>query len=98
MQTGYVTWSVPSAAVLEWVADRIGASAVRWSRQLLGGTHALTDVVQVACGQELVLRRFPAGDDAVQRESRVLPVLDGLGELALGCSPPTPTGPSPASL
>ena len=82
MQTVYVTWSVPSAAVLEWVADEIGAPAVRWSRRLLGGTHALTDVVQVARGQELVLRRFPAGDDAVQRESRVLPVLDGLGGLA----------------
>lgn len=73
---------MPSAAVLEWAADRVGTSAVHWSRQMLGGTHALTDVVQSACGQDLVLRRFPAGDDAVQRESLVLPFLDGLGGLA----------------
>lgn len=77
-----MTWSVPSAAILEWVADRVGVSAACWSRRLLGGTHALTDVVQTDCGQELVLRRFGPGDDAVQRECRVLPVLDGLGGLA----------------
>lgn len=73
---------MPSQTVLAWVAANVGATSAHWSRQLVGGTHAVTDVVATTDGQELVLRRFPVGDDAVHRESRVLLALDGLGGLA----------------
>ncbi len=81
-QTGGVTLTSPSQVVLDWVARSLGATAVGWSRQLAGGTHAVTDVVRTVDGQELVLRQFPPGDDAVHRESRVLDALDGFGGLA----------------
>lgn len=77
-----MTSTSPSPAVLDWVAGNAGATAARWSRQLVGGTHAITDVVYTMDGQELVLRRFPVGDNAVHRETRVLDALDGLGGLA----------------
>ena len=80
----------PSDAVRDWIAGTVGTPTARWSRQLLGGTHARTDVVCAPVGQQFVLRRFSTGDDAVHRESRVLDALDGLDGLAprlLACDP-----------
>ena len=74
-------WTPPSKDQVAWVAGQLGSSRVRWSRRLLGGTHALTDVLDTD-GASVVLRRFDRGDDAVAREQRVLRVLDGLGGLA----------------
>ncbi|QHO71144.1 hypothetical protein BHD05_10950 [Marisediminicola antarctica] len=68
--------------MLEWVAASVGATSASWSRSLLGGMHAVTDVVRTSDRQDLVLRRFPAGDDAVHREVRVLSAIDGLDGLA----------------
>jgi hypothetical protein len=85
-----VTWAEPSEAVLAWVAGSVGVDSARWSRRLLGGTHALTDVVQTSDTDELALRRFPCGDDAVHREARVLAEiagLDGLAPLLLAADP-----------
>jgi len=70
-----------SRDVLDWVATSAGAAGARWSRRLVGGTHAVTDVVRTEDGRDLVLRRFPVGDSAVHRESRVLRALGGLGGL-----------------
>jgi aminoglycoside phosphotransferase (APT) family kinase protein len=47
-------------------------------RELKGGTHAVTHLV-AARDREFVLRRYPDGDDAPEREGRVLDALDGLG-------------------
>jgi aminoglycoside phosphotransferase (APT) family kinase protein len=69
--------SVPDR-VLHWVASGVGTAEASWARRLAGGTHARTDVVTTADGREFVLRRFPVGDDAVHRETRVLAALDGL--------------------
>ena len=88
--TGVVTWAEPSEAVLAWVASSLGVDSARWSRRLVGGIHALTDVVRTTDTHELVLRRFPCGDDAVYREVRVLAEiagLDGLAPLLLAADP-----------
>ena len=88
--TGVVTWAEPSEAVLAWVASSLGVDSARWSRRLVGGIHALTDVVRTSDTHELVLRRFPSGDDAVYREVRVLAEiagLDGLAPLLLAADP-----------
>jgi aminoglycoside phosphotransferase (APT) family kinase protein len=76
-----MSWTPPSHEVAQWAAESVNAATASWSRRLSGGTHALTDVIE-AGGEELVLRRFPRGDDAVHRESRVLGVLAGLAGLA----------------
>ncbi|MEV6848976.1 aminoglycoside phosphotransferase family protein [Actinoplanes sp. NPDC051411] len=73
---------------LSWAAE-IARQPVRVVRPLLGGTHAVT-VLLDADGQEMVLRRYPPGDDAPAREARVLRALDGLGGWApklLGADP-----------
>jgi aminoglycoside phosphotransferase (APT) family kinase protein len=50
---------------------------------LAGGTHARTWLIRTANPErEVVLREFPAGDEAASRETRVLTALDGLGGLA----------------
>ena len=77
-----VTWAEPSEAVFAWVAGSVGVDSARWSRRLVGGTHALTDVVRTSDTHELALRWFPSGDDAVHREVRALAEIAGLGELA----------------
>jgi aminoglycoside phosphotransferase (APT) family kinase protein len=56
---------------------------IRAVRALPGGTHALTWLIQTANPErEVVLREYPAGDDAACHETRVLTALDGLGGLA----------------
>ncbi len=53
------------------------------ARPLAGGTHASTYLVQMVNPErDLVLREFPAGDDAARREAHVLGALDGLDGLA----------------
>lgn len=74
-------WSPPSPALLWWVAAELQVPAARWSRRLMGGTHALTDVLRTVHG-EVVARRFDPGDDAVVREQKVLDILSGLSGLA----------------
>lgn len=74
----------PSAAALAWVAELLGpGAAVRAVRPLTGGTHASTHLLKTAGPeQQVVLRRFPPGDDAAAREEKVLTALDGLGGFA----------------
>ncbi|WP_433366551.1 phosphotransferase family protein [Actinoplanes sp. CA-142083] len=51
--------------------------------KLAGGTHAITHLIRTTDPvRELVLRRFPPGDDAASREAIVLAALDGLDGLA----------------
>jgi aminoglycoside phosphotransferase (APT) family kinase protein len=61
---------------LEWAAGVTGAP-VRVVRELRGGTHAVTLLLE-ADGHEVVLRQYPPGDDAPAREAAVLAALDGL--------------------
>jgi Phosphotransferase enzyme family len=74
----------PSRAALARAARVAGPLAtVSAAHPLAGGTHARTYLVQtVNPERELVLREFPAGDDAARREAHVLGVLDGLDGLA----------------
>jgi aminoglycoside phosphotransferase (APT) family kinase protein len=81
-QTERMTRAVLAQNFLDWIAQESGVATVLWSRSLAGGTHALTDVVTLPSGEELVLRRFPIGDNAVHRETRVLKALQGLDGLA----------------
>jgi aminoglycoside phosphotransferase (APT) family kinase protein len=65
---------------------------------LAGGTHARTWLIRTANPErEVVLREFPAGDEAASRETRVLSALDGLGGLAplLLASDALPAAPGP---
>jgi aminoglycoside phosphotransferase (APT) family kinase protein len=55
-------------------------SEVRITSRLGGGQHALTVVAETDGGREVVIRAFPAGDDAVDREVQVLQRLAGLGD------------------
>jgi aminoglycoside phosphotransferase (APT) family kinase protein len=58
-------------------------ATVRAVRELPGGTHARTFLIQTANPElEVILREFPPGDEAARREKRVLAALDGLGGLA----------------
>jgi aminoglycoside phosphotransferase (APT) family kinase protein len=51
--------------------------------RLVGGTHALTYLITMSPPEmEVVLREFPAGDEAARHEVRVLDALEGLGGLA----------------
>jgi aminoglycoside phosphotransferase (APT) family kinase protein len=70
----------PSAAALAWAAGVAGPGAsARTVRRLAGGTHAATHLLQTARpAREMVLRRFPPGDNAAAREASVLAALDGL--------------------
>lgn len=68
--------SSPPAEALAWAAEVSGASA-RVVRRLAGGTHAATHLISTP-HQDLVLRRYPPGDDAAGREAAVLIALDGL--------------------
>lgn len=72
----------PGRVTLDWVADAVGSEHVRALQELSGGTHARTHLLVTADGREVVLRRFPLGDQAVRRERVVLEALDGLGGLA----------------
>lgn len=69
-----------SPAALRWAAEGAGAEAsARVVRPLLGGTHALTHLVETERpARQMVLRRYPVGDDAAQREAAILQALDGL--------------------
>ncbi|HEY2443298.1 MAG TPA: aminoglycoside phosphotransferase family protein [Streptosporangiaceae bacterium] len=52
-------------------------------RRLAGGTHASTHLVTTASPErEVVLRRFPPGDEAASAEARVLTALGGLDGFA----------------
>jgi aminoglycoside phosphotransferase (APT) family kinase protein len=70
--------SEPRSAALSWAAEVAGAP-VRPVRRLLGGTHAVTLLLETeGPGPELVLRHYPDADDAPAREAWVLRALDGL--------------------
>jgi aminoglycoside phosphotransferase (APT) family kinase protein len=72
--------TIPQAA-MDWIVAVSGGPVVG-VRRLAGGTHAATHLVETA-GEvgEVVLRRFPVGDQAAAREAEVLGLLDGLGGL-----------------
>jgi aminoglycoside phosphotransferase (APT) family kinase protein len=73
-----------STAAVDRVAELAGPDAVIEAvHPLAGGTHARTWLIRTANPErEVVLREFPAGDEAASRETRVLTALDGLGGLA----------------
>lgn len=75
--------SSPSPATLARVAQVAGPRAtVENVRPLAGGMHASTHLIRTGNPRrEMVLRQFPAGDDAAERETRVLTALDGLDGL-----------------
>ena len=66
---------------LAWAARAVGPrAAIKRVRSLAGGTHAMTYLLHTANpGMDVVLRVFPAGDDAAGNEAAVLTALDGLG-------------------
>lgn len=70
----------PSLAALRWAAENAGSAApARVVRHLAGGTHAITHLLRTdRPARHMVLRRYPAGDDAAEREATVLEALDGL--------------------
>ncbi|WP_433891171.1 phosphotransferase family protein [Streptomyces sp. CA-111067] len=80
VQDGAVIESPPPAEALAWAAQVVGpAASARTVRRLAGGTHAATHLLRTERPtRELVLRRFPPGDEAAAREARVLEALDGL--------------------
>jgi aminoglycoside phosphotransferase (APT) family kinase protein len=73
-----------SASAVRRAVGLAGPDAVvRSVHALLGGTHASTWLIQTANPEcEVVLREYPAGDDAARDESRILTALDGLNGLA----------------
>lgn len=83
-----------STADLVHAAERLLDRPLRLVRALTGGQHARTVLVSDG-DRQLVLRRFPPGDDAVSRELAVLPRLDPLGPIAprLVAHGETPAGP-----
>jgi aminoglycoside phosphotransferase (APT) family kinase protein len=61
-------------------ASRLLGEPAEFVRSLPGGTHA--EIAVIAAGErELVVRRFPPGDDAVAREIEVLSRIGALGSL-----------------
>jgi aminoglycoside phosphotransferase (APT) family kinase protein len=70
-------------SVLARAADLAGPAAVVESvRRLHGGTHADTHLIRVSNPDlDVVLREFPIGDVAAEREARVLLALNGLDGL-----------------
>jgi aminoglycoside phosphotransferase (APT) family kinase protein len=83
------TEDLPSPRVLEEVRRLAGSSAViLGAARLDGGQHAETWRVDTENPTaSVVVRQFPVGDPAPEREQRVLRALDGLGGLA-----PAPLG------
>lgn len=79
----------PSPGALEEVRRLAGPSAkIRGATRLEGGQHAETWRVDTENpATSVVVRQFPVGDPAPEREQRVLQALDGLGGLA-----PVPLG------
>jgi aminoglycoside phosphotransferase (APT) family kinase protein len=73
-----------SAVAVERAARLAGPDAVVQAvRPLLGGTHTRTWLIQTANPQrEVVLREYPAGDEAACHETRILTALQGLDGLA----------------
>jgi aminoglycoside phosphotransferase (APT) family kinase protein len=72
-----------SDAAVARAAELAGpAATVQAVRALRGGTHARTWLIRTANPESaVILREFPAGDDAASREARVLAALDGLDGL-----------------
>ncbi|SNY47147.1 phosphotransferase family protein [Paractinoplanes atraurantiacus] len=70
----------PSPATLRWAAETAGSDVpARLVRQLAGGTHAVTHLVETARpARQMVLRRYPPGDTAAAREAAILTALDGM--------------------
>lgn len=75
---------LPSPGALEQVRRLAGPSAAILAvTRLLGGQHADTWRIDTAEPPlSVVVRQFPPGDPAAQREQQVLETLDGLGGLA----------------
>ena len=75
-----MTKILPSFAALRWAAENAGSEAsARVVRHLAGGTHAITHLLETERpARHMVLRRYPAGDDAAAREAAILKALDGL--------------------
>jgi len=61
-------------------ASALLGTTVELIRMLPGGAHAETALIK-AGARELVVRRFPSGDDAVDREARVLEHIRALDSL-----------------
>ena len=66
--------------VIEDRTSQLLGRDVRIVSQLGGGQHALTVVADVGDGPEVVIRSFPAGDNAVERELQVLGYVAKLGD------------------
>lgn len=82
---------------LAWIRASLGAPSARVVRRLHGGQHAA--VFEIAVGsQHYVLRRFPAGDDAVQRETTVLAKLTALDGRVPRMIASDPAAPNPLIL
>src|SRR5689334_7647703 len=67
--------SVPES-VIAWIREVSGVRVAE-TRALAGGSHARTHLVRLRDGAEMILRRFPPGDDAALRQTRVLMALGG---------------------
>ncbi|XTZ18827.1 phosphotransferase family protein [Micromonospora echinospora] len=80
LRYGAVIESQPPSSALAWAAEVAGPGAFAYTvRRLTGGTHAATHLLRTERpAGEMVLRRFPPGDDAAAREAGVLAALDGL--------------------
>ncbi|WP_139131708.1 hypothetical protein [Streptomyces sp. WMMB 714] len=59
-----MTSAEPPAAALSWAAEAAGSAVpARTVRRLMGGTHAVTHLLETAePALETVLQRFPPGD------------------------------------
>ena len=70
----------PPSSAVAWAAAVAGPGASAYTvRRLTGGTHAVTHLLRTEHPTgEMVLRRFPPGDDAAAREAAVLAALNGL--------------------
>ncbi|WP_157751487.1 phosphotransferase family protein [Actinoplanes derwentensis] len=75
-----MTEAEPSSGMLRWAAETVGSETpARVVRHLVGGTHAVTHLVETTRPRrQMVLRRYPPGDTAAAREAAVLTALDGL--------------------
>ena len=80
VQYGPVIESNPPAEALAWAAEVAGSLATaRTVRRLTGGAHADTHLLRTQRpSRDMVLRRFPPGDNAAAFEARVLEALKGL--------------------
>jgi aminoglycoside phosphotransferase (APT) family kinase protein len=71
---------MPGELSIAAAASELLREPAEFVRQLSGGTHAETAVIAVG-DRELVVRRFPPGDDAVAHEVPVLERVSSLGAL-----------------